>query len=204
MFRRLSPLALAIAALLAITPNAGAVARLGEQRVAPKPAPGTQGQKQVPKGPLAPLSACPDQNSLDAPAPAQKLAMHCMTDYARHYAGLGGIDEARQLDRSASGKSRDILRCDSFSHYACGRDFTFWMRQSGYLAANCWRAGENLAWGTGEAGTVRAIFRAWMHSPGHRRNILGRFSQIGIGLRVGDLEGRSATHVWTQHFGSHC
>jgi uncharacterized protein YkwD len=204
VFRRLSPLALAVTALLATAPNAGAVAHLGEQRVAPKPAPAAQGQKQVPKGPLAPLSVCPGQNSLDAPLPVQKRAMRCMTDYARRNAGLGGLGEARQLGRSASGKSRDILRCDSFSHYACGRDFTYWMRQSGYLAASCWRAGENLAWGTGEAGTVRAIFRAWLNSPGHRRNILGRYRQIGVGLKIGDLEGHDDTRVWTQHFGTHC
>lgn len=204
MFRRLSPLILIVTALLALAPNAGAAARLGEQRVAPKPSPASQGQQHTPKGPLAPLALCPGQSSLDAPAPVQKRAMRCMTDYARRYAGLGGLGDTRQLDRSASGKSRDILRCDSFSHYACGRDFTYWMRQSGYLAASCWRAGENLAWGTGEAGTVRAIFRAWMHSPGHRENILGRFRQIGVGLRVGDLEGHNDTRVWTQHFGSHC
>ncbi len=59
------------------------------------------------------------------------------------------------------------------------------MRETGYIAASCWRAGENLAWGVGEEGTVRAIFRAWMRSPLHRRNILGGYSQIGIGVEVG-------------------
>jgi len=36
---------------------------------------------------------------------------------------------------------------------------------------------------------VRSIFRLWMHSPGHRANILGPYDEIGIGLRVGSLEG---------------
>jgi len=202
--RKLSSIALAILVSLAVAPNAMAAAGLANHKVAPKPAPGSQGKDRTPRGPLAPLAVCPGQGDLDAHLAVQRRAMHCMTDFARRSAGLGSLRDVRQLDRSASGKTKDILRCDSFSHFACGRDFTYWMRQSGYLAASCWRAGENLAWGTGAAGTVRAIFRAWMHSPGHRRNILGRFSQLGVGLRVGDLDGRNATHVWTQHFGSHC
>lgn len=153
---------------------------------------------------IAPPAACPGQTYLDAPIGTQEEAMRCMTEYARRHADLGELAGSEQLDRSARGKSGDILRCDSFSHFACGREFTYWIRESGYLSAQCWRAGENLAWGTGREGTVRSIFRAWMRSPGHRRNILGDFAQVGISLDVGDLAGRRGTHVWTQHFGSHC
>lgn len=64
--------------------------------------------------------------------------------------------------------------------------------------------GENLAWGTEELGSVRAIFSAWIHSPDHLENILGPFSQIGIGVKVGNLSGYSGVHLWTQEFGSHC
>ena len=38
---------------------------------------------------------------------------------------------------------------------------------------------------------MRSIFSAWIRSPGHRANILGAFAEIGIGLRVGDLEGKT-------------
>ena len=130
--------------------------------------------------------------------------MRCMSNYARERAGLGRVGDATDLDRSARDKSGDILRCNSFSHYACGRQFTYWMERVGYIPARCWRAGENIAWGSGELGNVRSIFRAWIHSPEHRENILGPYSQIGIGLSVGNLGGRSDAHVWTQHFGSHC
>ncbi len=204
---KLSSLAFALLAiaLLAFAPAAVAATGLGDQRVAPevKATPKPPRPDKRDHGLIAPRSVCPHQ-AFGSTLRAQRQAMHCMTDYARRKAGKGGFRDAGQLDRSASGKSKDILRCDSFSHYACGRDFTYWMRQSGYLAASCWRAGENLAWGTGSAGTVRSIFRAWMRSPGHRENILGRFRQVGIGLRIGVLDGRQATHVWTQHFGSHC
>lgn len=153
---------------------------------------------------MAPTSVCADQTDLTTPDAAQRRAMRCMTGFARRHAGRGGLVEARSLDRSARDKAADILRCDSFSHDACGRGFTFWMRRVSYLSAPCWRVGENLAWGTGRYASVRSIFRAWIHSPEHRANILGRYTQVGIGLRVGALSGDQEVHVWVQHFGSHC
>ncbi len=130
--------------------------------------------------------------------------MRCMTDFARVQAGEAELSTAAELEQSAGDKADDILRCDSFSHFACGREFTYWMRQTGYISAPCWRVGENLAWGTDGYGSVRSIFRAWMNSPDHRANILGDFTQLGIGLRVGTLAGQPGTRVWAQHFGSHC
>lgn len=153
---------------------------------------------------IAPASACPGQDTLDTPAAEQEATMLCMTGFARAQGGLGSLTANPQLEQSAGDKGDDILRCDSFSHFACGREFTYWMRQTGYISSQCWRVGENLAWGTDGYGTVRSIFRAWMNSPGHRENILGDFTQVGISLRVGTLEGQPDTHVWAQHFGSRC
>jgi uncharacterized protein YkwD len=155
-------------------------------------------------GLLAPTSVCPNQNGLSAPAQVQERAMLCMTNFARVQYGEAPLEDSETLESSARDKSLDILRCDSFSHYACGREFTYWMRATGYLSTACWRAGENLAWGTRDYGSVGSIFRAWMRSTAHRENILGNFDQVGINLETGSLEGSSGTHVWTQHFGSHC
>jgi uncharacterized protein YkwD len=130
--------------------------------------------------------------------------MLCLTNFARRHDGLAELGDAAKLDRSAAFKSGDILRCDSFSHEACGREFTFWMQKVGYIPTSCWRAGENIAWGTGSHSTVRSIFGAWMDSAGHRENILGSYGQIGIGLRVGSLDGYGSAHVWTQQFGLRC
>ena len=153
---------------------------------------------------VAPTSVCPHQTDLSQSTRVQEQAMHCMTNFARQRSGLSDLGNAASLDHSAVRKTDDVIRCDSFSHYACGRQFTYWMQRSGYLAARCWRAGENLAWGTGDLGSVRQIFIAWLHSPEHRANLLGRYSQIGVALSVGNLEGHSGAHVWTQEFGSHC
>jgi uncharacterized protein YkwD len=130
--------------------------------------------------------------------------MHCMAGYARRRAGGPALAAVGSLDRSARLKSRDMLRCDQFLHEACGRDFTFWVRRVGYLQGSCWRAAENIAWGTGTFGTVRSVFRGWINSPDHRHNILGPFEDLGVGLRIGTLEGRRGAHVWTQHFGARC
>jgi uncharacterized protein YkwD len=153
---------------------------------------------------IAPASVCPNQDQRDSPTALQEREMRCMTDFARQRAGLVGLVDSTQLDRSAEDKSRDILRCGEFSHTACGRSFTFWIQRVGYIPAQCWRVGENIAWGSGELGSVGAIFRAWIHSPEHLANILGRYTQIGIGVEVGRLEGHGDAHVWTQDFGSHC
>ncbi len=153
---------------------------------------------------IAPVSACAHQTDLSASAAEQEQAMRCMTNFARQRAGLHRFGDAAKLDRSAEDKASDILRCDSFSHFACGRQFTYWMGRVGYLRASCWRAGENIAWGAGRLGDVRDIFTAWVHSPEHLANILGRYGQIGIGLDSGRLGHLGAVNVWTQHFGSHC
>lgn len=150
---------------------------------------------------LAPIDFCDGQGAADAPAAEQEAMMLCLTDFARQRAGLVPFVNSEILDRSAAAKSGDILRCNSFSHYACGREFTYWMRESG---SRCSRVGENLAWAAGPRASVRSIFRAWLQSPEHLANILGDFNRLGIGMRIGNLEGWAQAHVWTEHFGSHC
>jgi uncharacterized protein YkwD len=153
---------------------------------------------------VAPTAVCADQTDPGAPVSVQERAMRCMTNYARGRIGLGPLGDTGKLDRSARDRSGDMIRCDSFSHYACGRQLTYWLYRVGYIPAPCWRAGENLAWGSGKLGSVHAVFRDWIHSSVHRENILGRYRQIGIGLVTGPLAGHADAHVWTQHFGSHC
>jgi uncharacterized protein YkwD len=149
-------------------------------------------------------SGCPTGLGLDAPPLAQESAMFCLVAKAREQYGLPPLTQSQPLRESAVEKGEDLLRCNEFSHTACGREFSFWIRDAGYMSVDCWRVGENLAWGVDEEGTVGSIFRAWMRSPAHRENILGDFEEAGIDLRVGQLGGLTGVHIWTQHFGSHC
>jgi uncharacterized protein YkwD len=207
MVRRLSLIG-AILMLAAMTAALGASARgIQAHRVAAA-APAKTVERAIATGHsgelIASSTACPSQENLGAPLAGQEEAMACMVNFARNQAGLGELADSGELAQSARDKSRDILDCDSFSHFACGREFTYWMKETGYMSTPCWRVGENLAWGTGEYGSVRSIFVAWMHSPDHRANILGEFDETGLSLQVGALEGNAETRVWAQHFGSHC
>jgi uncharacterized protein YkwD len=151
--------------------------------------------------PTAALAACPGQGDAKAPVAEQERAMFCLVNQARTSRDLAPLRAEGSLGRAADRKSADMLRCDEFSHEACGRDFTHWMDHFGYDGC---AKGENIAWGSGNLGTPRSIFKAWMHSQGHRENILGPYEDIGIGLKTGSLEGVSGAHVWTQEFGSGC
>jgi uncharacterized protein YkwD len=151
---------------------------------------------------LAPPSACPHQVDPGEPVVVQERAMRCMTNFARARRSRPPLAAVAPLNRAARRKSVDIVRCDEFDHEACGREFTHWIERFGYRGC---AAGENIAWGTGSLGSVRSVFRSWIHSPGHRRNILSRsFDDIGVGLRIGALDGRGGVHVWTQAFGGRC
>ncbi len=46
------------------------------------------------------------------------------------------------------------------------------------------RAAENVAWGSGTSATVAVLHRSLMNSAGHRANILGDFTHIGVGVTV--------------------
>lgn len=152
---------------------------------------------------IAPNSACKNQDLLAGSAKAHD-SMLCMTNYARSVKGLKRYRHTSLLDATADHKAADIFRCKKFSHEACGRDFDYWQRRYGYLRARCWLAGENIAWGGGELGTVRSIFEAWMKSPGHRHAILDKsYTEMGIGQQRGRFDGYSGSSVWVQHFGSH-
>jgi uncharacterized protein YkwD len=201
-------LMVAVLALACVTaaPTASALGIQGHRVAAAAPAPTAKRATAATNGGglIAPIAVCPGQEDLDAPSAGQVQTMDCMVNFARREAGLDELVDTGALAQSAQDKSLDILRCNSFSHFACGREFTYWMKESGYMSTPCWRVGENLAWGTGEYGSVRSIFVAWMRSPDHRANVLGDFDETGLSLQVGTLEGEAGTRVWAEHFGSHC
>lgn len=165
---------------------------------------GAQSLKRATARQAAAPVGCPVRIGLNAPTLAQEQAMLCIVNETRERYGLPPLAESSLLRESAASKGGDLLGCNEFSHTACGREFSHWIRETGYLSSECWRAGENLAWGVEEQGTVGSIFRAWMRSPSHRENILGNFEETGFELRVGKLGGLAGVHVWVQHFGSHC
>ena len=75
----------------------------------------------------------------------------------------------------------------------------------GYLSGGLsrWAYGENIAWGMGSRATPEAIVDAWMHSSGHRANILSRdFRELGVGYSAGTPSGsRDQGGIYTADFG---
>jgi uncharacterized protein YkwD len=150
---------------------------------------------------LAPESVCQRQTEVDRPLWAQRRTMRCLHRYARRKAGRRILYGSRRLRRSALAKARDIRRCGSFSHTACGRDAFFWFDRVGYTRGSFGIA-ENLAFGSGEAGSPRTMMSAWLHSVGHRRALLDRdYRHVGFGLVRGSYEGFDRVQFWVAHFG---
>jgi uncharacterized protein YkwD len=112
----------------------------------------------------------------------------CLLNKQRHAHHMKGLRLSKRLGHAARGHSAEMARVHYFSHDShSGASFLDRIRRAGYLKhARSWSVGENIAWGTGRLSTPRSIVRAWMHSPGHRANILQRsFRQIGIGISAG-------------------
>jgi uncharacterized protein YkwD len=67
-----------------------------------------------------------------------------------------------------------------------------------------WLAGEVLAFGDTEAGTVRATMRSWLASTTHRAVLLHpRFNRVGIGTLTSRFRGVSHVTIWAAHLGYH-
>ncbi len=146
-------------------------------------------------------SACRGANL--APSPARATAIRhatlCLLNRQRARHGLPRLREHRSLRNAATKYARLMVAQRFFDHVSpAGSTMAQRIKRTSYLHhTRAWSLGENLAWGSGGAATPARIVNAWMHSPGHRANILnGRFREIGIGIALGAPNGRAgATYV---------
>lgn len=96
------------------------------------------------------------------------------------------------LADAAAGHARDMAGRRKMSHTGGDRSSPFdRIGRSGYRYN---RAGENVAAGQTE---VAEVMGDWMHSPGHRRNILGAYREIGVARAIG----ADGTAYWCATFG---
>jgi uncharacterized protein YkwD len=149
---------------------------------------------------LPPLATCPDQERSDTGPRTQERAMRCLVNAVRKRAGIRPLRTTRRLVRAARLKNAAMMRCASFSHEPCGEAFTHEFHAAGYRGRSM---GENLAWGSGSWGTPRGIMRAWLASPGHRRNLLRRdWREQGLAVSAHvRFQGYGDVMLWTSHFG---
>ena len=92
--------------------------------------------------------------------------------------GLEPLRLDAQLSAAAEDRARDMMSKHYFSHVSPdGTDPFTWVSREGYEWSTI---GENLA--TGYRG-ASSVVDGWMHSDGHRRNILGAsFRDVGIAI----------------------
>jgi uncharacterized protein YkwD len=139
----------------------------------------------------------PDRSNLAGVAKATL----CLLNGERADRGLATLRFNGRLQRAALAHGNDMVRHLYFSH--SGRDGSQpseRIRASGYLSnGGSWRIGENLAWGTGDLASPKAIMAAWMNSAGHRANILQpAYREVGFGVLAGNPVSRDsggATYV---------
>jgi uncharacterized protein YkwD len=99
---------------------------------------------------------------------------------------LPALKAASLLTTAATKHSNNLALVGAFRHEfrKNGNWFQFgtWIRWywpgPNYVA---WTAGENLAWGAPDITPAQTV-TAWMNSPGHRANLLGAWTRVGVAI----------------------
>jgi uncharacterized protein YkwD len=142
----------------------------------------------IPASALANCGGAADRDPAGTSLRAANRATLCLLNHERRKHHLRALRANHRLALAAVRHARDMVKNDYFSHDApSGQNFVQRIMKTDYVPASAsWFLGENLAWGDQSASTPLEIVRAWMRSPGHRRNILTRgFREIGIAIVAG-------------------
>jgi uncharacterized protein YkwD len=140
-----------------------------------------------------------------ASAASARVSTLCLINAERAAHGVRPLRLDKRLSRAALRHSRDMVANRYFAHDSrSGAGFSARIASTGWMHGRSrWNVGENLAWGSGSLATPRAIVKSWMHSAGHRHNMLqARFHVIGIGIGAGAPTGGGSGRTYTTDFGS--
>lgn len=153
-------------------------------------------------------TACAAANSSPTEVNAAQLehTVLCLVNRQRTSRGLPRLRSNRRLDRAARAHSHNMVRRNFFSHDAPGGVSVLERAKNhGYRSGGGLIVGENIAWGSGSYATPSEIVDGWMHSSGHKANILFRgFREIGVGVALGaprPVNGQPAA-TYTTDFGT--
>ncbi|MGR6914997.1 CAP domain-containing protein [[Actinomadura] parvosata] len=124
-------------------------------------------------------------------ASAAESRVVALTNAARARNGCRAVVHDPKLHLAAERHSADMARRNYFSHTSRdGRTFGQRIKATGFAFR---RAAENIAQGQP---TAAAVVKAWLHSPGHRANLLNcAYTHIGVGHHP-------KGPTWTQDFGA--
>ena len=125
-------------------------------------------------------------NPEPANLPAVRAAILCLINQKRAAEGEQPLRINPRLQAAAESHSSECVELDYFAHVSpSGETPVERIQSTGYIPSpfDGYVLGENLAWGTYELATPRAIVAAWIASPPHLANILeSRYTETGIGV----------------------
>jgi uncharacterized protein YkwD len=136
---------------------------------------------------------------------AVRAAILCLHNQIRAQYRLPRLKSNVKLRRAAVGHSSSMVRGRYFDHTdPNGRTFVQRVLGAGYVhRGQGWSLGENIAWGSGALATPAGVMDAWMHSAGHRANILQRsYREVGIGVELGVPSAGGSGATYTVDFGA--
>lgn len=114
-----------------------------------------------------------DSDSYDSNVANQILSL---VNLERSKQGLSSLSLDSQLSKVAQIKAEDMANRGYFSHDSPTYGSPFDMMQQ--FGVSYRSAGENIAQGQQ---SPQAVMNAWMNSSGHRANILGDYTHLGVG-----------------------
>ncbi|MCP2342216.1 CAP domain-containing protein [Actinomadura rupiterrae] len=150
-----------------------------------------RGEKRPPAKRKSPTKKKPSAPTGKGATYAAQVLSLVNAERAKH--GCVALSVNTKLRAAAQGHSEDMVSRHFFDHTnPDGKGPGDRIAAAGYPRA-AW--GENIAYGQA---TPASVMDAWMHSPGHRANILNcAYRAIGVGVAF-----RSSSPYWTQDFGS--
>ena len=115
-----------------------------------------------------------------------------LTNRQRMEYGLSALKLNPLLSKTAQSHSDNMAQTDTMAHTLNGSTMTQRVKGAGYQFL---AIGENIAF---NQSTPAEVVNGWMHSPGHRANILNKdFTEIGVGI----AKDTSGDPYYTQDFG---
>lgn len=139
---------------------------------------------------IAAVLATPCQNTELTPnaadMPLVRSAILCLINQKRAENGVLPLIANAELEQAAESHCQELIADNYFAHVSpAGETPVDRIRGTGYIPNPDvgYIIGENLAWGTYELSTPKAIAAAWFASPEHLANILEReYRETGIGV----------------------
>ena len=109
-----------------------------------------------------------------------------MVNTERAKVGLSPLELYDPINETSQVKAKDMYDTSNFSHYS--ENLGYFYDQFDEIGMQYTAGGENIAFGYS---TVSSVMKGWMNSPGHKANILGEYTHLGVGYYKG---------YWVQQF----